>query len=170
MRVLRAILSKLYLYILWAFLAVLICGTLFTRLTDTVPARKVTLYADVPAVSDRALAWELEKEKPEGIRMIQVHPFSYAMFDSVGLKQADLYIIPDSHLADYRDWLSAEEGIPVSDPATGFAAARDCFLYEPDGIYRIYTGGNSVHLEDGLARRAAELLVSMTGFEKEENP
>ena len=110
MRVLRAILSKLYLYILWAFLAVLICGTLFTRLTDTVPARKVTLYADVPAVSDRALAWELEKEKPEGIRMIQVHPFSYAMFDTENLLGADLYIVPEGEVEVYSGSFRSLEG------------------------------------------------------------
>ena len=35
----------------------------------------------------------LEEDLPEGIRMIRVHPFSYAAFDESALLQADLYIV-----------------------------------------------------------------------------
>ena len=101
MRVLRQIVSRLYLYILWAFFAFLLCGLLFSRLGDTDAAHKVTLFADVPAMRDTALAAELERELPAGIRMVQVHPFSYAMFDSEGLLNADLFIIPQSHVEEY---------------------------------------------------------------------
>lgn len=161
MRVLRAILSKLYLYILWAFLAVLICGTLFTRLTDTVPARKVTLYADVPAVSDRALAWELEKEKPEGIRMIQVHPFSYAMFDTENLLGADLYIVPEGEVEVYSGSFRSLEGagfeteggcircgelwgVRVWDAAGKTGVAADYIRYPDEDCY-LFINANSVH-------------------------
>ena len=101
MRVLRRIFSRLYVYILWCFLAFLAVGLLFSRIDDTDAARKVTLFADVPAVEDAALASYLEEVMPEGIRMIKVHPFSYAMFDSDNLLSADLYIVPASHVEDY---------------------------------------------------------------------
>ena len=93
--------------------------------------------------------------------MVKIHPFSYAMFDSARLKQADLYIIPDSHKADYRDWLGPEEGITVYDPASGIAVAPDIFIYAPEP-YRLYSGAGSVHLDDGLARKTAELLLAVT--------
>ena len=82
MRVLRHIFSRFYAYVLWFFFAFLICGLVFSRLGDTDAAHKVTLFADVPSMRDVELAAALEEELPEGVRMIKVHPFSYAMFDS----------------------------------------------------------------------------------------
>ena len=105
MRVLRTIFSKFYLYVLWAFFAFLICGQIFSRLGDAPAAHKVTLYADVPSMRDAALAAELERELPEGIRAVKVHPFSYAMIDDGDLLASDLYIIPESHVEQYADSL-----------------------------------------------------------------
>lgn len=119
MRVLRSILSRFYLYILWAFLALLVCGTVFTRLDDAPPAKKVTLFADVPAVEDRALAWELERSAPPEIRKVKVHPFSYAMFDSENLLGADLYIVPESEAEAYSGSFRSVEGAGF-DPAGGY--------------------------------------------------
>ena len=119
MRVLRSILSRFYLYILWAFLALLVCGTVFTRLDDAPPAKKVTLFADVPAVEDRTLAWELERSAPPEIRKVKVHPFSYAMFDSENLLGADLYIIPESEAEAYSGSFRSVEGAGF-DPAGGY--------------------------------------------------
>ena len=105
--------------------------------------------------------------------MVKVHPFSYTMFNSDGLRQADLFLVPDSHREEYRDWFTDEGGLPAFDPASGSAAAKEYFLYTPEGSapepYRLYTGGSSVHLEDGLARKAAEILLSISA-EKEETP
>ena len=58
----------------------------------------------------------------------------------------------------------------VRDPASGITVADNCFLYGLPEPYRLYTGASSVHLEDGLARRAAELLVEISDTEKEDNP
>ena len=101
MRTIRRIFSRLYLYILWFFFAFLIAGLIFSRLGDTGAAHKVTLFADVPAIRDAELAAALEEELPDGIRMVKVHPFSYAMFDSDNLLSADLYIISASHVEEY---------------------------------------------------------------------
>ena len=120
MSVLRRIFSRFYLYVLWLFAAFLFCGLVFSRLGDTDPAHKVTLYADVPAMRDTALAAELEREMPEGIRMVKVHPFSYAMFDTDDLLGADLYILPESRVEEYADSLRSIGGAP-------FDAAGGCF-------------------------------------------
>ena len=161
MRVLRSILSRFYLYILWAFLALLVCGTVFTRLDDAPPAKKVTLFADVPAVEDRALAWELERSAPPEIRKVKVHPFSYAMFDSENLLGADLYIVPENEAEAYSGSFRSVEGAGF-DPAGGYvrdgelwgikvwdAASRTGiateYIHYPDENCWLFINAKSVH-------------------------
>ncbi len=156
-----------------SMVAVLLTGFIFTRITDTNPENKLVIYADCEVRNTPELAEKLEKALGGAVRMVKVHPFSYAMFNSDGLRQADLFLVPDSHREEYRKWFTEEEGLPAFDPASGSAAAEEYFLYTPEGSvpepYRLYTGASSVHLEDGLARKAAELLLSLE-TEKEEIP
>ena len=100
--------------------------------------------------------------------MVKIHPFTYAMFDSSRLKQADLYLIPESHREEYREWYTQENGLTVFDPSSGVCAAGAWFVYDLSETYCLYIGKSSVHLEDGLARQAAELLTAI-GTEKEES-
>ena len=155
---------------LWAVMALIFTGFVFSGITDTVPENKIVLYADCEVRSAPELAEKLEKALGGSVRMVKIHPFTYAMFNSAGLKQADLYLVPDSHLEEYREWFTPEEGLVVYDPASGFSAAAEYFLYDPSESYRLFPGQSSVHLEDGLALRAAELLVSITDTAKEETP
>lgn len=160
--------------VLWAMLALLFTGFVFNQITDTVPANKIVIYADCELRNAPKLAEKLEKALDGQVRMVKIHPFAYAMFDSARLKQADLYIVPDSHKTEYQEWFLPEEGLVLYDPASGQETAGAWFLYVPEGgtpePFRLYSGSHSVHLEDGLARRAAELLVSITESEKEETP
>ncbi len=149
---------------IWALAAVFFSSFVFYRITDTDPGRKITIYMDGEITGETALAARLEKGLGDPVRMVRIYPFRYAMFGSEALKSADLYIIPDSHLEQYGEWTaSGEESRTVYDPKTGLSVAGDVFLYaseeEPE-IYRLYIGAASPHLEDGMARRAAELLVS----------
>ena len=148
----------------------MVTGFVFNQITDTAPANKIVIYADCEVQNAPETAEKLEKALNGTVRMVKIHPFSYALFDSVRLRQADLYLVPDSHLAEYREWFTAEDGIPFFDSGNGKAAAKDCFLYAPAETYRLYTGAESVHLDDGLARRAAELLLSINDTAKEETP
>ena len=96
MRVLKNIGSQVYLYLLWLLASVFLWGWIFTMITDTVPEKKVTIFVDAYALEDKALSIELEKELPEGIRMIRVHPFSYAMFQESTILNADIFIVKAS--------------------------------------------------------------------------
>ena len=165
--------------LIWAMLVPIVTGFVFARMTDTDPAHKITLYADCEVMNAAELAEKLEKGMDGAVRMVKVHPFSYALFGSEQLKNADLYIVPDSRKADYGEWFSASGGMPdggltVYDPESGLVTAGAYFLYTPEGSipekYRLYIGSRSPHLEDGLALRAAELLCEMKEPEKEENP
>ena len=155
--------------VLWVLAVVILTGFLFNRITDTDPAHKITVYADCEVQNAPELAEKLEKALDGAVQMVKIHPFSYALFGSEALKGADLYIVSDSEKEQYAEWfLPGEEGTPVHDPESGFSAAGAYFLYA-DEPCRLYVGAQSVHLEDGLARRAAELLISLND-EKEEIP
>ena len=185
MRVLRHIFSRFYAYVLWIFFAFLICGLVFSRLGDTDAAHKVTLFADVPSMRDVELAAALEEELPEGVRMIKVHPFSYAMFDSEGLLGSDLYIIPASHVEDYAESLRPVTGAPfdteggcfrggelwgvrVWDAAAGEGIAADYIDY-PDEDCWLFFNKNSLHLRslsgtgDDAALAVAQRFLNLTG-------
>lgn len=155
--------------LIWLILAVLFWSWIFTFLTDTDPAHKITLFADVTGCRDKELAIELEKELPDGIRMVKVHRFTYAMFDSNNLRNADLFILKASDLEQYREWLAplpqqfAEQavlfdvsgvplGIPVFDPTDGTALAESYMTYTVPGgekeLYCLAFGASSAHLPD----------------------
>ncbi len=185
MRVLRRIFSRLYVYILWFFLAALTAGLLFSRLGDTDAAHKVTLFADVDGMRDVELAAYLEEDLPEGIRMIQVHPFSYAMFDSAGLLGADLYIIPESHVEEYAESFRAIGGavfdaeggyvregelwgVRVWDAARGEGVAAEYIDYPDEDCWLFFNAG-SAHVRsisgegDDAAVETARRLLNMGG-------
>jgi hypothetical protein len=111
--------------------------------------------------------------------MVKVHPFTYALFGSDALKQADLYIVPASHLEEYRDWFSPlpeemaafasgqyPDGIPVFDPASGRSVAGSWILYSPPSgesePYFLFFGRNSMHLSDHAAAGVARALLALT--------
>ena len=104
MRVLKNIFSQLHVYVLWLLLSAVFWGWIFSSfITDTRPEYKVVVYVDAARCADKELALRLEDPLPEGIRMVQVHPFSYAMFDEAGLRNADIFIVPASNAAEYAD-------------------------------------------------------------------
>ena len=168
----RALARVFPLAFLWTMLVPVFTGFVFNRITDTDPTHKIVLYADCEVVNAAELAEKLEEGMEGAVRMVKVHPFSYALFGSEQLKTADLYIVPDSRKGEYAEWFTAEEGVPVCDPESGRVTAGEYFLYNPAGAepetYRLYYGAASVHLEDGLAWKAADLLLS-AGKETEGN-
>ena len=143
----------------WMIAAGLIGGFIFIRVTDAAPENKIMIYMDGTVRRGAELADRLEQQLPSPIRKVQIRPFTYALFGSDELRSADLYIVPESHLADYGEWfLPGQEGKCVHDPETGLSAAGNWLIYEPE-TYRMMLGAGSRHLEDGLAEKAAELLL-----------
>ena len=151
--------------VILTMLAVILTGFVFTRITDTDPAHKITIYADCRVERAAELAEKLEKELDGAVKMVKVHPFTFALFGTEQLKGADLYIVPDTRKAEYAEWLGEEDGRVMADPAAGLSVAGDYFRYnetEPEpSVYRLYSGGKSVHMEDGLTEKTAELLLAI---------
>ena len=174
----RGVSAVFPLLVLWAF-AVLIFGSfIFYQITDTSPAHKITLYVDGVTVNENQLAELLEKQLPDPIRMVRIHPFSYQMFGTDELKTADLYIIPASRadelsmlfvplpeeMREGEDLLTIGDepyGIPVCGAASGY------FAYDPAETYYLVFSAASLHLSgnggasDNRAAEAAEALLSV---------
>ena len=184
MRILKNILSQLHIYMIWLILAALLWGWIFTFVTDTTPAKKVVVFIDAPSCMDKELRLELEKDMPKGLRMIQVHPFTYAMFDENTLLRADLYIVPASKAEEYRDSftpldgnvlvdypVSSRGGILVYDAQAKTGSATDYITYTVPGEegedYYLFVGTKSIHaaslnnIGDDAALAVAETLLRM---------
>ena len=164
----KRILSRFHVYLLWALLSVFLWGYLFSFLTDTSPAKKLTLYISAEQVEDVELAARMEEYGlPDGIRMIKVHPFSYAMFSDQDLLSADLYVVKASEAAGWRDSFrplpdgiagdfdlgDGISGIRVYDAATGTGVFDELIGYTVPGApaedYYLFFGAQSQHTEVG---------------------
>ena len=157
--------------VMWAFFVLIFGSFVFYQITDTAAEKKITIYMDGAMTGEDQLAARLEEMMPEPIRMVKIHPFSYVMFGGNELRSADIFIVPDSRAHNYEGWFESGESRIVYDPENGRAVAGDTFLYTADGkneTWRLYIGAESVHREDGLARQAAEKLISTE--EKEKTP
>lgn len=153
--------------LMWLVLSILVWGFVFARITDAPAAQKITLYVDAPVPRSVEMAAELETAAHEGIRMVKVHPFSYAMMGADAMENADMYILPRAHLEEYlehfvplpREWAAAEgafcrEGVPlglkVFDGESGKGAAAEYITYVYPGMegqdYFLFFGKNSLHV------------------------
>ncbi len=176
----RKFFSLIPALILWLMLSVLVWGFVFTRITDTDAAHKITLFIDTQVTDATGLAVKLEEGLGGNIKMVKVHPFTYAMLDGEQLKAADLFIIRADHMETYGDWLTPlpEEiregdawGVRAYDAETQAGIAADFINYrplgEPELDYYLCFGNRSRHnpsLEnavDNAALAAANLLLNL---------
>lgn len=174
--------GKLPKYLLWLVASTILWLWIFTFLTDAPAAKKVTLYADVPALAEPGLSVALEEHMPEGIRMIRAHAFDYFMFGDPRTGGGDLYVLPVSAFAAYRSILApidppegadcyvdggAAYGVKVYDAATGEGAALDYIRYTgkdlPAEDYYLFFGKDSLHTgaQDTAAYFVAERFLRL---------
>ena len=181
MRVLKNIWSQLHRFVFWALLSTIFWAWIFTLLTDTVPEKKVTLYVQTEDCRSVELTLKLEEEKPQGIKMVKVHPFSYAAFGNRELLEADLYAVREADAAEMlpsfapldgetldtggrelyvRDGVAY--GVKLSGPGEPGAAAS-VMGYAPGESYYLFFNAESPHLGsgDGAALRVAEALLKL---------
>ena len=101
----KMFIRNIHRYLFWAVISVVVWAWIFSLATDTVRAKKVVVYCDAPFVSERELMIELEKDLPEGIRLVKVSSFESLEF-GMYTEDADIYVIPGSSLADAADKLA----------------------------------------------------------------
>ena len=162
MRVFKNIFKQLHTFVLWGLASALLWAWIFTFVTDTSPDKKVTVYCLVDVIRDTDLAVELERTMPEGLKMIKVHSFEYVMFNVDYIENGDIFIIPESKIAEYDEILTAvdgEYGVKVYDAAVGTGAAAEYMSYSQEDYY-LFLGANSPHLEDGKALAVARDILT----------
>ncbi len=159
MRFLKNVFSQLHTFVLWALMSAIFWGWIFTLVTDAPRERKIAVYCYVPEIRDTELAVELEKEIPEGLKMIQVHNFEYVLFNTGAIENGDIFILPESVTGEYDELLlPGREGVQIYDASTDQGGAAAYLGYEDEDYY-LYLGANSVHIEDGKAEAVAECLL-----------
>ena len=178
MRIFKNVFSKLYVFLIWIIFSTMIWGWIFNLVTDTTVDKKVTLFIEAPVLQDTELAVYLEEDMPEGIKMIKVHPFSYAMINADLLLGSDLFIVRESNIEQYAEDLapidpslydgdseiyyidSVAYGIKVYDHATKSGLAAEYIEYYDEDCY-LFFGADSTHISDGAALRVAERLLEL---------
>ena len=176
--------TQLPAYVLWLMFSVMFWSWIVGLLTDTTPDRKVTLFLDVPAVEDAALSEALGQELPSGLKMVQAHSFSYALFQSDALNAADLYVLPASEMEEFCAKLLPLEGFGAADVWTKDGAAFGLRCFRADAAapaeyvqyaaadraaedHYICIAKNSAHIADGaslqVALRFLELMDMLPG-------
>ena len=169
MRAVKRFFSQLHRYLFWLLLMAFFWAWIFFMLTDTVKAKKVTVYIDAPEVRSAELEAALSGSLPEGIKLIKVHSFSYAAFNTLAANSADIYVMSADVLmenienlapissaagecADGGYYFEGElYGLPVRQ-AAGACAAASYIGYSGDGEYYICFNKDSVHITNGTGR------------------
>lgn len=186
MRTFKRILSQIPLCLAWIIISTVFWGWIFTLATDTVPAKKVTVFIDAYKVEDTYLSARLEEDMPSGLKMIKVHPFSYTVFDSHTINNADIFIVRAGDIETYITEfipISADGeheyyyhdgspyGIKVYDAKTGEGIASEYITYytsqtEEYDCYLFFCK-NSPHIgkengaADGFAFDIADILINL---------
>ena len=137
-RVAGNLLRQLLLYILCVLFAAIFTTFVFGRIRDTVPEKKISIFADVPAVKSAELEVLFSEDLPEGIKMVKVRTFDYDYFGFAGGNEADIYIVEEANAEKYLEHFA-----PVSE----FLPPRSIYQYyihdgEPYGVL-VKGGGNA---------------------------
>ena len=172
--------SALPPYLLWLLVSVIGWSWIFSLISEPPPDRRLLLCVDATAMEDRALSLALEQERPEGIRAIKVHPFSYYLFGEQELQQADLYIVGEQRAAQlWENFLPLSQtgfsaagqelwrfegeayGLRVYDAASGEGVLTDYINFDGGEDWYLFFGAQSPHIDDGAAAGLAERLLAM---------
>ncbi|MBQ7670860.1 MAG: hypothetical protein IJS45_09095 [Clostridia bacterium] len=169
--------SVLILMLAWAVVSTMFWGWIMNLVTDTVPAKKLTVFIEADKVDTDGVEDILYDGLSEGLTMVKVHPFSYAFFDSQTLLNSDVFVVKGSNIEQYigsfeplpdalkdsgYEYYVSEDGAPlgikVYDKASGTGILSEYVTYGDEDCY-LFIGSSSPHLEDGAALFAAEKLL-----------
>ena len=164
MKTIRKILNLVPLFTAYFILVFIFWAWIFTFLTDAPRENKILLYIDAAVPGEKEISLMLEDENDPEIRFVKVKPFTYSMMDSSGIRAADLYIVRESNIMEYKDWFAplpealhftgeayeidgAAHGIPVYDFLSASGICVGAIEYEAENYY-LFIGKESVHMDD----------------------
>ena len=176
-KVVRNLLRQLLLYLLCIVLAAIFTTFVFGRIRDTVPEKKVSVFADVPAVKSAELEVLFSEDLPEGIKMVKVHTFDYDVLGFAGGNEADIFIVEAANAEKYMEHFAPvseflpprsiyqyyiHDGTPygILIKGGGNASAAQYIEYQEGRDYYLFFGKQSHHPgQDGAAAKTAERLM-----------
>ena len=180
----KGVLKNLHRYVTWALVSLFFWAWIFILITDAPAGKKLILYAEVPALERQTLSEALEEAMPDHIRFVEARPFSDELFQPGNLLAGDLFIVPESKAAGYKDTFTpidpqafaGEEllyldgvpyGVYVFDEAAGIRRGASFVSYEPGQKYGLFFQAKSKHLgdwngsDDDAAIRAARRFLCL---------
>ncbi len=175
----RNLLRQLLLYLLCVILAAIFTTFVFGRIRDTVPEKKISIYADVPSVKSAELEVLFSEDLPEGIKMVKAHTFDYDVLGFSGGNEADIFIVEAAnaekyleHFAPVSEFLPprsiyqyyVHDGVPygILIKGGGNSSASEYIDYQEGREYYLFFGKQSRHPGmDGAAANIAERLMML---------
>ncbi len=149
LHVLSNIFHQMHMYGIWIILSAIIVSFIFNQLTDTVPQKKVQIYVDAPVIREAELEYELDKDLPEGIKLVKVHPVDYSMFGTADPAEIDILIVRRSWMEEHAEMFEMQ-GELCRSGGTGNGAAASYIGYLEGDYYLVY-GPDSPHAGGGGA-------------------
>ena len=176
----KRILRNWYRYVLWTLLSAVFWAWIFTLLFSAPVKQKVVLYADLPYLDRNALSIELERDKPEGIRIVDTATFDDKMFNQVEVLTGDLFLIPESKTEEYLASFTPIDradfpgetfyesdgeayGILVYDEETGLNTGGEYLFYIPQERCWLFFNKDSIHVgaHDDAAIAVAQQFLKL---------
>ena len=159
----KGILKNLHRYVLWALISLVFWAWIISRITDAPAARKVTLYADLPALDRQALSEALEKDLPAGIRFVEAWAFTDEMFSPGNVTMGDLFVVSGRQAETYLPSFAPIDesafpggtfytfegktyGVCLFDEAAGIRIGTRYLAFQPGEKYYLFFGEKSKHL------------------------
>lgn len=161
MKTFKKVMNLVPMMLLWLMMTAFVWGWIFTFLTDAPREEKMVLFIECDVPGDTVIASKMEEAPSDVIRLAQVKPFSYSMMSSSDIRNADLYILSESGMTEYFEWLTplpksmlslgetyevdgAPYGIKVFDAENKTGILEDHIAYE-DQDYFLAFGKHSLH-------------------------
>lgn len=175
----RNLLRQLLLYLLCIILAAIFTTFVFGRIRDTVPEKKISVFADVPSVKSAELEVFFSDDLPDGIKMVKAHTFDYDVLGFAGGNEADIFIVESANAEKYLEHFApvleflpprdiyqyyVREGVPygILVKGGGNSAASEYIDYQEGRDYYLFFGKQSPHPgADGAAAYIAERLMML---------
>jgi len=155
---------QLPLLIIWLILSVILWGFVFNFLTDTTADKKIVIMIDAQLENEVSLAVLLEGLHSDTVKMVKVHPFTYALMDASAVASADILIIAEGDIEQYQDYImpvSEEFGCEESGILLTGQIDRWLAEYCRNVNYYLCFGNSGAHITDGEAIKYAKALIEL---------
>ena len=177
----KGILKNWHRYLLWLTVSFFFWAWIFTLITNAPAAKKLVLYADLPAMDREALSAQLEKDMPDSIRFVEARVFMDEMFSPSNISSGDIFILSGTKAEEYAGSFAPIDesdfpglpiyrvgglpcGICVYDEAAGIHIGNEYLTYMPGECYYMFLNMESKHLGEKNGSSDSAALQAVRSF------